>query len=264
MEIEGQEVNPEAAMYAELNAIRNGETELPQGHVGDEQAEPEAHQQAAEQSEDTEVQKVIYDGQEFSSEKEAYEYMQRKVDEVEREKLILEARQEGMESALYSRQEQTVAELAPPQEEDDSEDFYADPTGYMKKQTAKIEEQIRQRLRLENEAAEADRREWNDFFTRHPDLSDFKEDCQHALTQNLETIKILAAKDKKKAQDFLATKAREKFQRYIEAAKPRTQLANSHNAASSGVYPSGVTPAKSSQAENESLDMISQIRNMRR
>lgn len=268
MEIDGQPTNPDSAMYAEMEAVRNETTELPEGHSADAEAAEQVDSVEAStegETEDTsQVQKVIYDGQEFATEKEAYEYMQVKLAEAEREKLILEARQEGIEAALSSRGQESPQVAAPEEPEDDSDEFYSDPTGYMKKQASKLEEQIRQKLKAENDMVEADRREWNDFFTRHPDLADFKDDCQHALSQNLDTIRLLAAKDKKKAQDFLATKAREKFQRYIEAAKPRTQLTNQRNAASSGINPGSVTPSGSSQEKSEPLDMISQMRSLRR
>jgi hypothetical protein len=82
------------------------------------------------------------------------------------------------------------------------------------------------------------------------------------LQQNLEVVRTLAAKDKKKAMGYLATKTREKFQNYMERVKPRTALPKHGAGPSSGNIGGGVTPAAKKDGEEEVLDFASQLRNM--
>jgi riboflavin synthase alpha subunit len=81
------------------------------------------------------------------------------------------------------------------------------------------------------------------------------------LNENLPMITTLSRRDKKKAQDYLAMKTREKFQSYIEKTKPTRVLSNTKNGPSVGG--NGVTTTVTQEKDNEALDFVTQIRNMR-
>jgi len=264
MEVNGQESNPQSETLKQLQAMRNGET-LPESEAPEAEAVPE--QRALSESEIADApasEAIVVDGQQFASEKEAYAYVQKKLADAETEKLLLQARQEGLESALqYQQAPQSVTPAVPVVVEDDSDQFYADPQGYLKRKTQDLESQIEQRITAKMQQQQQDANLWTEFFTTHPDLADSKKICELALNENIETIKVLAIKDRKRAMDYLATKTREVFQGYNERLKPRQTLTNTKAGPSVGNIGGGVTPALKNNAE-EPIDFVSQMLSLRR
>lgn len=262
MEVNGQQSDPNSETLAQLQSLRSGapneEAETPI-EVQSETETP-VDVQASEES-TTPSEPITVDGKQFANESEAYAYVQNKLKEAETEKLLLQARQEGLESALQYQQFQGQNVTPPPTAapEDDSDQFYADPQGYMKKKESEIEARVLSKFRAEQE----DERLWGEFFNAHPDLADSRNICELTLNNNLETIKVLATKDRKKAMDYLATKTREVFQGYNERLKPRTQLPNTKAGPSIGNIGSGVTPT-TKNTEDEPVDFISQMRSLRK
>lgn len=207
------------------------------------------------------------DGQTFASESEAFKYMQDKYSQSETERLILEARQEGMQEALGNMPGNNPQPIeATPQEPDlDIDKFYEDPKGFLKTYGDQIRESVKSEVMSASATEREESKAWNEFFSAHPDLEGFQQDCQMMLDANLPTIQTLARKDKKKAQDYLAMKTREKFQNYIEQTKPTKTLSNHGGGPSGGGAPvtHNVTQ-KSQEKSDEALDFASQLRSIRR
>lgn len=269
-------VDPNAETYQQLAAVNSG-ADVPESEPAPDtetpkQAQTEPVQENVQDaphdeqgSTETLSDPIVVDGKQFKTEREAFEYTKSKLSESETEKLITSARLEGMEAALMN---QGHAQVAPPQEaqtepEDDSDEFYSDPSGYMKKKEAQLEEKIEQRLQSKMEQKQADEKLWSEFFQAHPDLEGFRSDCEMVLNQpeNLKTIQVLSSKDRKRAMDYLATKTREKFQMWAERQKPRKTLERTNSGPSEG-SPGGVTPTAQNQ-EEKVLDLTSQMRSMR-
>jgi hypothetical protein len=206
---------------------------------------------------------VVYDGQNFASEKDAFDYAQKKLSEVETGRLIAEARNEAFQDAAAAMGSQVPASQAMPataEPEFDEDAYYSDPAGYLKSMREKMTKEIGQSLKSDIAQQQADDKLWNEFFTANPDLQGYKTDCEMMLNQHTKTIELLAKKDKTKAMEFLATKTREKFQTWAESQLPHKTLSNAKAGPSSGNAP-GVTPTQEKNT-TEPLDFVSELRNM--
>ena len=193
------------------------------------------------------------DGQSFATEAEAYAHVQGKLAASETENTLLQARQEGYDAAAQGIQPAQPAVPVPPPADDFNEDaYYADPVGYMKERETKLAANVREDIRRETAAANADQTAWKDFFIAHPDLDGFQEDCQSMLNQHLNTIQILSRKDKKQAMQFLATKTREKFQNWNAKQRPTETLTNAQTPPAGGSGGGTVTP----QDPNKDVELV--------
>lgn len=261
MQLNGQQSNPDSETLQQLASLSRGEqpdlspeSETQETYAAESQVESQGTQESQIPDDS-----ITIDGQVFKSAKEAYEYSQKKLQEAETERLILQARQEAYEQAIQMGQNRFQAQEAaqavtPP--EDDIDKFYENPQGYLKEMKQKLKAEVQAELSQDD----LDRQAWNDFFKKHPDLDGFKQDCELVLNQNLDTIKLLAAKDRGKAMDYLATKTREKFQTYMERMKPQSVLHNTHAGPSVGGNP---TPSVTPTTKNETtLDFVSQLRSL--
>lgn len=262
METNESQSDPNSEVLAQLQAMQNGST--PTEVVNASAADvPQSNQASVTDEVNVDgtpaAEPIVLDGQTFANEKEAYAYAQKKLAESETEKMLLQARQEGIESALHLAGQNangvTPQVVVPP--EDDTDLFYTDPKKYMEKKR----DEIIQQVRAEQQQTQQEETLWREFFNAHPDLDGFKEDCQDTLNKNIETIKVLAAKDRKRAMDYLATKTREKFEQYMERRKPRTTLSNTKAGPSAGNFSSGVTPALKKDSD-EPVDFVSQMRSL--
>lgn len=265
MDQETQQSDPNSETLAQLQAMQRGESlpqeNPPEASATDVPLETQAMDDKVTVDGTPVAETIVIDGKTFANEKEAYTYAQKKLQESETEKLLLQARQEGIESALHLAR-QNAAGVTPPLTapvEDDTDLFYTDPKKYMEKK----ESEIIARVRAEQLQTQQDEALWREFFSAHPDLDGFKEDCQTVLNQHEETIKVLAAKDRKRAMDYLATKTREKFEQYMERRKPRSVLSNTKAGPSAGNFSSGVTPALKKDSD-EPVDFVSQMRSLRK
>lgn len=280
MELEGQQTNPSADTLSELNQINNGaevptsespthdqapEKQAEGGNLDHPAAESQTSSEGAQGNDSQEgvtPPAIIYDGQTFATEKEAYEYMKTKVSATETEAAIMQAKQEAYEQAMMNMGQQpgtqAPVEQAPPEDDFNEEEYFSDPVGYTKRREAKLAAQIRNDIQVEQQARQADEQTWSEFFTANPDLDGFRADCEITLNQNLETIKLLARKDKKQAMQFLATKTREKFQTWAERQRPQTTLPNTKAGPSSGTGTPGVTP-QASETPLKDVDFCSEI-----
>jgi len=257
--------DPNSETLAQLKSYKSGtphEPELPKGAEAAAEVDPVEDPESPPPAQSS---GIVIDGQEFATEKEAYQYAQKKLSEVETEKLLMQARQEGMEAGLLGSQQAGTYAAAAPEPvpvEDDMDAFYENPTEYLRKKTAAITEQVSSTIQSQIAAKALDEKLWGEFFAKNPDLDGFKEDCQHTLNAHLDTVSVLAKKDRGKAMDFLASKTREKFHNYIERQKPRKVLPNQPSIPSSGGNP-GVTHHQNVSQSEDSLDFVSQLRNMR-
>lgn len=254
MNLNGQPTNPNSEMLEQLTNLSRGEQ--PSLEPEEIQAQSDVEAQEPIQSDDT----ITIDGKVFSSVKEAYDYSQKKLQDSETDRLILQARQEAYEQAMSMgqtrQQAYQVSENLVPPEADDATKFYDDPQAYLRDMRQKIKAEVQGEL----SQADLERQTWNDFFSRHPDLDGFRQDCELVLNQNLDTVKLLATKDRNKAMDYLATKTREKFQSYIERTKPRTVLPNTHSVPSVGG--NHVPSVTQSKKDDSTLDFVSQLRSL--
>lgn len=275
------ETNPNAETLQQLIAHQRGENlDLPEGNqpeteqdlneVAPDQVEMAAASEVESETPDQDSESVtgeeiVIDGKTFKSEAEAYRYTQDKLRESETERMILQARQEAYEQGIAMGRTPQQAQAAAEQieEVDDSDEFYSDPQGYLKKKTAGIREQVANEIRAEMERNNQEQALWREFFERHPDLDGYQEDVQVTLNRHQDTIRLLATKDKTAAMDRLASETRKKFQTYMERMKPRTVLPNTKQV-TGGTGNGTVGSVTPKQKESDSLDFVSQLRSMRK
>lgn len=248
-------------MIQETQAYQTGET-LPEG------SEPVSPQQAAEENlqvqEPEAADMVEIDGQKFANEKEALKYLQGQYGQLQTEKMIEEARIQGMQEALSSVPQVNPAPAAQaPVEEDDLEEFYANPAEYLRKRDEKVKQELSQTWEQKQLQAQRDAQVWNDFASSYPDLASFKQDVELVASEHRSTVEMLARRDPKKAMDYVAMKTREKFQKYVDALKPTKTLSNAKTGPSVGSNP-GVTPQQNQAKNEEKVDFISQLKKHRR
>lgn len=202
-----------------------------------------------------------YDGQVFATEKEAFEYMKGRVGELETERLLDEARMEGRQEALqyipqFAGQPAPAVEAEP---EVDMDKFYENPGEFLKQYGNKIYDKVKTELTQAQQAQLQQQELWNTFANKYPDLADFREDVDYVASQHSETIRALASRNQTKAMDYVATKTREKFQRYMEARKPTRTLANTKAGPSVGGNPT-VTSTTNNASSEKKVDFASQLR----
>lgn len=253
------ESDPNSQMLQEISQpageeLPIGDANAPEEVVAAPEGEP-VEEVAAEGS-------IIIDGKTFANESEAYEHTKKLLAESDTEKLIMAAKQEAYQEAMHLNQQAQAPVIEEAPEVDDSDEFYADPQGYFKKKSDAIEDRIRTKIQGEMAATNADVQLWQEFFAAHPDLDGFKDDCQQMLNANLDTVKLLASKDRRKAMDFLATKTREKFQTYADRMKPRKELHRTNDVPSVGT--NHVASVTQQEKDGTPLDFVSQMRNLKR
>jgi hypothetical protein len=237
----------------EVPPVQETAPQPPAPSITEADTEPEAIQETSEGFE--------YDGQVFATEKEAFEYLKGRVGQLETETLLAEAREEGRAQAMqYIPQSNQLQQAMPePEPEIDMDKFYENPAQFLADNNKKVYEQAVAQMRREQQAQTQEQQLWNNFTKAHPDLADFEEDVNFVANQHMDTVKALASRNQKKAMDFVATKVREKFQRYIEARKPTRVLSNTKAGPSVGGNPTVTN--QSSQAQNKKpLDFAAQLR----
>jgi alkanesulfonate monooxygenase SsuD/methylene tetrahydromethanopterin reductase-like flavin-dependent oxidoreductase (luciferase family) len=141
--------------------------------------------------------------------------------------------------------------------------FYEDPGKFLLERDAAIEQRLMGKVSEKQSAAARDAEAWSSFTANYPELADFKADVEAVAANHSQEVRMLASKDQKKAMEYVAFKVKEKFQRYAEVMKPTRVLSNTRVDAPLGSNPV-VTPAQNVPESTEGLDMISQMRNMRK
>lgn len=256
-----------------LQQIQNMQNGLPEGNSTVEAKpepvpEPETHETgAAASSADLPTNTegfVEVDGQQFKSDKDAFDYLKGKYSQLEQERLIDEARYEGIQTALqYQGQNPAAAPVEPKVEDDlDTDKFYEDPKGFLKEYGERIKNEVESTLTARQRAQQADAELWASFTKKYPDLADSRDIVELIANKEADMVKTLAKRSREKAMDFVALKARERFQSWVDSQKPRRELSNTRQGPSVGGNPVATTaPKESGQAKN--LDFASQLRTLR-
>lgn len=201
----------------------------------------------------------------FASQEEAFAYAQDLHSKGETEKLLHDAYRQGIQDAKLADNPApgVTQEAAPEEEEDFEQKFFENPKEYLKSMAEKIRQETKQELRNETAQEEADRALWNEFYSKHPDLAGFDEDCQAVLARESAMIETLVkTQGKEKAMDYLARKTRAKFQTWAERQRPQKEL----NSAGGGPSPSGgerVTQGSQEKSEGP-VDFVSQMKHHKR
>jgi hypothetical protein len=204
------------------------------------------------------------DGQLFSTEAEAFKFLKGQYGKVQTDAMLTEARLQGIQEAAQFSSMHAPATVEPvPEPAIDMDKFYEDPGKFLLERDAAIEQRLMGKVAEKQTAAQRDAEAWSTFTASYPELADFKSDVEAVAVSHGNEVKMLAAKDQKKAMDYVAFKVKEKFQKYAEVMKPTRVLSNTRVDAPAGSN-QVVTPAQNVPNSSEGLDMISQMRNMRK
>lgn len=224
--------------------------------------EAEAQTQQSEPAPEEEQEARIKIGdQEFKTQEEAFAYAQ----SLAQKNTLVEAqsnayRQAIQDAALAQAAAQKVTQPQAEPEEDFDAKFYENPKEYLKTYGEKISAAAEAKILNQINTRTEEEKLWGEFFNGHPDLRDFKEDCEAVLGRHTEDIRAIhQAKGQKAAMDYLAQKTRAKFQSYIESTKPQRELSRTSAGASMG-SPSSVTR---NIKEAAPVDFITEIRQAR-
>jgi len=204
---------------------------------------------------------IMIGDKKFKTQEEAFAYAQA----LEQKTTLVEAqsnayRQAIQDAALAQSNAQKVTQAPPAPEENFDEKFYENPQEFLKNYGEKITKATEDRILGQINAQSAEEKLWGEFFSGHPDLRDFKEDCEGVLARHTEDIRAIhATKGQKAAMDYLAQKTRAKFQSYIEGTKPQRELQKTSAGASMG---SSVNVTRNIRQESP-VDFISEIKQAR-
>jgi hypothetical protein len=265
--------DPNNEMSKQVAAFQNGEEyeqpaeKLPMGEPSIEPSVETTPDEGIEISEPAETFTV--EGKTFASQEEAYRYMQARFNEKDTEVKMAQARMDAYNEALsrvpLGNTSQTVPEA--PADDFNEEEYWADPIAYQKKREALIAERIEKNFEQKLSAKEQEQAVWNEFTNIYPNFSTFREDVERIYAANRDDINLLAKKDRKDAYALIANKLHEDFERRAEAIKPRTELPNTrtiNGGPSSGYSNTTVTNPKKSQQNAEPMDMMTQMRTLRK
>ena len=196
--------------------------------------------------------------QSFATSDEAFAYANSLV----HQNAISEAQSNAYRQAVADTgRAQAQSEIVTPEEDDDfDQKFYEDPKKFMGEFAAKIKAETRAEVLGTVTQQSEDEKLWGDFFSKHPDLRDFKEDCEVTLARHTPDVKAIAdSRGQKAAMDFLAQKTRAKFQAYAQNSKPARALPRT----SSGPSVGGGENVTHQNAPEAKLDFAAELRNLR-
>jgi hypothetical protein len=258
------EHNPNSEMSAEVAGIQSGEAapeELPAGVV-------EAAAETEEVVEDVPAgENFTVEGQTFASQEEAFKFLQAQYTQKDAEAKLSAARLDGMQEALSMVPQGGQMQAGPPVEEDpsiDMEAYYADPVKYLADRETKLAAKLEAKMNSQRSQEASDAQVWGEFSNEFPEFSAFRDDVNAIANKHSQEVGLLAKRDRKGAYAFIANKLRDDFQRRADALKPRTTLSNTASGPSVGNSNTSVTQGKSATKSDEPMDMISQMRNMKR
>lgn len=215
----------------------------------------------------SEDEKIVIGDKEFSSQEEALAYARDLQAKGETEKLLHDAYRQGIEDARLAtsgaNSQHGVTQPEPEEDDDFDQKFFENPKAYLKAMEEKVRKDAMDQALKQIQQQQQDQQLWNEFYSKHPDLAGFDEDCQAVLARESEMIKTLVqTQGKEKAMDYLARKTRAKFQMWAERQRPRAELPqNSPGASPTG----GQRVTQPSQEKNEGpVDFVSQMRQHKR
>lgn len=255
--LEGQELNPNADTFKELQAVKDGKSAEEFEHEEKPEGEVSLENTLEPQEGEPEPKKPKYRlaGREFDTQEEAFAY----AEELDRQSAIREAETNAYRQAIHAQQiAQNPAQSVTPEPEDDFDaKFYENPKEYLKRMAEEVRQQTREEVLRTVEDRSEEEKLWSEFFGENPDLSGFRRDCEMVLEDHKEQIAALAqTRGKKAASDYLAQKTRAKFQQWADAQKPRREIPNTTRGASQGAAQS-VTPR---QQDEKPMSFFDQMR----
>lgn len=233
--------------------------ETPTLPTGEANEKPPAAAETAPATQAEETEEIKIGERVFKNTDEAFAYAQSELERKNRELDLAEAYRAGIADAGAVPVPAAPAAEAPA-DTGWEERFYANPKETLKQYAEEIRESTKRELRGELSQQTQEQKLWSEFYTKHPDLSDFDDDAKATLDKHQDEIRVLArTKGQEAAMAFLAQKTRAKFQQYIERSKPRTDLPNTKSAGA----PAGQTNVTPEKKTEEPLDFIAQVRKMR-
>lgn len=237
-----------------------GKTE-PTADVQEPQSVAPEEQATEEVPEENESGGYTINGQSFKTQAEAFKYAESLALEKVRVEAEANAYRQGVQEAAALRGEpQNVTQAPQEADKDFDEKYYADPKKYLQEFAEQIKAQTEEKILGQLNQKSEDEKLWSEFFRTHPDLENFREDCEVVLNRHVQDIRAISqTKGRKSAMDFLAQKTRAKFQAYLDAAKPRREL----QSASVGATPGQTMNVTRKTSEPQELDFASQIRSLR-
>lgn len=197
----------------------------------------------------------------FKTQEEAFAYAQ----SLEQKTTLVEAQSNAYRQAVQDTMAaqaagQKVTQAPPEPEEDFDAKFYENPKEYLKQYGEKISAATEAKILSQVSAQSEEQKLWGDFFSSHPDLRDFKEDCETVLARHTDDVRaIFQTKGQKEAMDYLAQKTRAKFQSYIEATKPQRELQRT----SAGPSMGNAVNVTRNVRTSEPVDFITEIKQAR-
>ena len=212
-----------------------------------------------------EGEKIQIGDKEFATQAEAMDYARGLHATGETEKLLHDAYRQGINDAgIAATPAGGVTQSAPEEEEDDfDQKFYENPKEYLKSMAAKIRQEAMDDALNSVSQQQADAQLWTEFYSKHPDLAGFDEDCKAVLDREAEMIKTLVkTSGREKAMDYLARKTRAKFQQWAERQRPTKEVA-SEGGRATPTAGARVTHGKEESADGP-VDFVAQMKQHRR
>lgn len=196
----------------------------------------------------------------FATQEEAYAYAQAKIEEDDR---IANAYRQGTQDILqtFPHAQSVTPPVAPPEDDFNEEEYYADPKGFLKKHGERVANDVINTIHRQQSVKEASDTIWREFTEKHPELADYRADVEAYVEQNTTAIQgVFAAKGKDAGYNHLAVQMKAKFARYAAALKPSRALPNNRTS-QPAANASGVTPKKPAA---KPLSFSEQIRSIKK
>lgn len=173
---------------------------------------------------------------EFSSQDEAIAYAE--------ETARGAAAQQQLIQTLQTQPQPAPAAVTPTIQTDQvPEEFFTNPSGYLKKFGQQVYDQAIQQVQRMQTSAQQSETIWREFTDRHPDLADFRGDVEQFTAQNLSAVQgIIGTKGRAAGLDYIATKLKADWTRKADMLKPKRELASGTQARTPSQRSAAVTP----------------------
>jgi hypothetical protein len=212
---------------------------------------PATSQTTATTSSNT-TEPIIIGGKRFDNAKDAWSY----AEQLEQENNSLNAYSQGLRDGTTAQPSYAgEPEVEAPLITDD--EYYENPVEAVKKATERASQKVTQQIQSEQTRVAQVNQFWDEFYTRHGDLGQYREFCDFTLKQNMDQFHSM--RDYKLAQDKLANMIRKKLN---IASSNQTTLPNTTHDASPGGTSAPITSVETAEPEdgNDEVDFATQIK----
>lgn len=143
-----------------------------------------------------------------------------------------------------------------------TEELYTNPEEFLTKFAKQVKTETLSEFNQSQAQLDADNRVWSDFSTRHPDLTDFRQEITELVGRIQPEVQAVGrSKGSVAAYDYVATKFKAHIERINAALKPRRELKNGSGGAPAGGKVQTVMPKST---EKKPLSMAEQIRSLKK